>query len=242
MTIYLLTGSYTEIFEVVFLDRIIAVIVVMCIIFLGFIINFMSIDKIDKKREELIEYLNKFVKLMQSIKQSKQIDKELYFWLSERSMAVQNELAEEGVLTSFKEPINGAKVKNYHLITDFMPNISKVVNKKDKFILVAEFYNMGNVFEEAFLKHKRNLDRREERMKRSLINPLALFTYGITYIIQSPLDLLCFCKVISTAKASKIKRNIFIKIINFLIVLICLIFSLSIIILGFEGVIALLGG
>lgn len=209
------------------------ILTIIFLIVLGLIINILNIRKCSDDYNFIVEYKERFSKLLDSLFKKNKYSNKDYEWLVSNSDKIQYILGDTGII-SYKD-IHGF-YPNYQIIINFM---NEVLSLASTGFLDMELEKI-NWCHNAFLRKMGILDEYRKNEIKKLLNPFYDLTCGIKVILGIPLDILHSIGLISSNNLTKIKRNIIFKILGGIISLLTVVSTIMSIILGWKEFVELM--
>lgn len=216
------------------MDKLIPVFIVIGIMILGFIMKLIELNDAVKRIDFTNQYHNKFIRLISGIFLDKSFNQQLYYELTLDVKAMQYELGSDGVYSYVTDNLKGFSTSNYQALINFLPELRDVLNNQDNFVMMNRYNQSAKDCDDMFIRHLGSLNEFEKSIRKELFNPFSCFSDGVRFIVSLPILLLNWFGFISDEYTRKAKRSWFIKLLNFIIILIGLIGAVMSIILGWN--------
>ena len=216
------------------MDRIIPFLVVVGVIVLGYIVKIIEIGNLNKRINFTKEYRNKFINLCNDIMTNNYFNPNLYYELTEDVINMQEELGDDGIFAYAQDNLKGVAMKDYQLLVNFLPELRTAIREKENSIMAMRLNQSISGCDDMFVRHMGSLSTQIKATKKQVKNPFSCFAEGIKSIVLLPVFLLKWFGIISDFTTLKIKRNLLVKILNFIVILTGFISSLTTIIIGWD--------
>ena len=149
------------------------------IVLIGHVLKWTSLLEYKKRRDETIEFSNRFIELANYYIEHCSIEPELYAVCIHDVDKIQEELGNDGVLAEFVDPFKQIKGRNYQLFMNILPEMRSMVNQLDSIMIRERIGQLPGLCDDALRRHVGNLDRVIEQEKKSILNPFLCFGSGI---------------------------------------------------------------
>ena len=176
-----------------------------------------------KKREFLIEYYNKFEKFVEDYP-NKEIDGEVYAWLTRNVTRIQRELGIHGVMEMYKKACSSCYLSNYAIIINTLPDIIRRTAHKNDILSCFE----------CMTRYLGVLEERTNLLVSQILNPLVWLREGVKLILLLPLIVLVWFGMIGLSSAETIERSPLVTTISGMVSFLGLVGALITIILGWK--------
>ena len=130
------------------------------IVLIGHVLKWTSLLEYKKRRDETIEFSNRFIELANYYIEHCSIEPELY-----------------AVCIHDVDKIQ--KGRNYQLFMNILPEMRSMVNQLDSIMIRERIGQLPGLCDDALRRHVGNLDRVIEQEKKSILNPFLCFGSGI---------------------------------------------------------------
>lgn len=219
--------------------RIVPIVIVVLIIFVGHIIKRVQISRIRERLRYTIEFNNQFFEMINILFDRRELDNGLYRYCLHEIDKIQKELASDGIISEYVDRLHGIQGRNYQLFMNIMPEIRQMISF-DNWIVEERVRQLIGCCEDALNRHIGNLDRLIESASKGLYNPFTCFGEGIRLLVGLPLDILLWCGIINQNREQRIRTNYVYRVINNFIVLLGVVSSIVTIALGWEDLLKMI--
>lgn len=215
--------------------RIVPIVIVVLIIFVGHILKRIQISKLRERLRYTTEFNNKFFQMINILFDERRLDNVLYSYCLHEIDKIQKELANDGLISEYVDRLHGIQGRNYQLFMNIMPEIRQMISF-DNFIVEERVRQLIGCCDDALKRHIGNLDRLIESASKGLFNPFTCFGEGIRWLVGLPLDILLWCGIINQSREQRIRTNYVYKMINNFVVLLGVVSSIVTIALGWDDI------
>ena len=223
------------------MNRIVIVFAIIGVMIFGFIIKLMQLKKLNDSEQFTVAYRNKFINYVnKSIKNI--FDQDLYFELTMDVNAMQYELGQDGVLYGVIDNLKGYQARNYQLLINILPELRTLHIDRSNIVLMNRHNENIQSLDDMFVRHIGTINEYRKQLKKTLYNPFSCFFDGTKTILIFPILLLKWSGLISESTTYTIQKNIFVKVISFIIAIIGLISSIIGIVLGWSEFVKIITG
>lgn len=216
------------------MDKLIPIGILLGVIIVGFISKFLELGDIRKRYEFTHEYRNKFINFINELFTNRNFNQSVYHYLTAKVKEMQYELGADGVYAYVQDNLKGYATKNYELLVNFLPETRNVIRNQGNIILMERWNQEAQDCDDMFLRHLGSLKLAEEKTKKNIINPFSDFAEGVKLIVSLPVLLLKWFGFISEERSKKIKKNIILKIINFIVTTVGFVSEIMAIVMGWD--------
>lgn len=213
------------------MDKLIPVLVVLGIILCGFISKIIELRRISLRIDFTHDYREKFIKYVNEIIAQHNINYELYYELTSKAKEMQYELGEDGIVAFMKDNLDGYATKNYQLLINFLPETHEML---DEYALPARYNTSIRTCDDMFIRHLGTLEKEKKSIGKGIINPFSSFAEGIKSIILLPFTLMNWFGFISTEKTNRVRKNVFVKVLNIFVATIGFVSAVFTIVIGWN--------
>lgn len=147
---------------------------------------------------------------------------------------MQCELGSDGIYAYVQDNLKGYCASDYQLLVNFLPETRNALNDLNNLIMMKRYNQSIQYCDDMFVRHIGSLELAKKSLRKELLNPFSDFAEGIKLIILSPFLLLKWFGFLSDCKSQKIKKNIILKIINFVVTTVGFISGVMAIIMGWS--------
>ena len=138
--------------------RIVPIVIVVLIIFVGHIIKRVQISRIRERLRYTIEFNNQFFEMINILFDRRELDNGLYRYCLHEIDKIQKELASDGIISEYVDRLHGIQGRNYQLFMNIMPEIRQMISF-DNWIVEERVRQLIGCCEDALNRHIGNLDR-----------------------------------------------------------------------------------
>lgn len=216
------------------MDKLIPIEILLGVIIVGFISKFLELGDIRKRYEFTHEYRNKFINFINELFTNRNFNQSVYHDLTAKVKEMQYELGADGVYAYVQDNLKGYATKNYELLVNFLPETRNVIRNQGNIILMERWNQEAQDCDDMFLRHLGSLKLAEEKTKKNIINPFSDFAEGVKLIVSLPVLLLKWFGFISEERSKKIKKNIILKIIHFIVTTVGFVSEIMAIVMGWD--------
>lgn len=216
------------------MDKLIPVLILICIIVVGFVMKMLELKDIYKRTEFTNNYRKNFIDFVNTLFSAKSFNQKLYYELTSDVKAMQYELGADGIFAHAIDGLKGYSTSNYQLLINFLPELRNAVNEMDNSIIMMRCSQSVGDCDDMFVRHLGSLKEYNERVRKNLFNPFSCFSEGVKSIVALPVLLLNWLGFLSDEHTKKIRRSWVVSVLNFVVVLLGLIGSVVTIALGWE--------
>ena len=216
------------------MDKLIPIGILLGVIIVGFISKFLELGDIRKRYEFTHEYRNKFINFINELFTNRNFNQSVYHYLTAKVKEMQYELGADGVYAYVQDNLKGYATKNYELLVNFLPETRNVIRNQGNIILMERWNQEAQDCDDMFLRHLGSLKLAEEKTKKNIINPFSDFAEGVKLIVSLPVLLLKWFGFISEERSKKIKKNIILKIIHFIVTTVGFVSEIMAIVMGWD--------
>lgn len=216
------------------MDTLIPIGILLGIIIVGFISKFLKLREVRKRYEFTYEYHNMFINFINELFKNRSFNQSIYHDLTAKVKEMQYELCSDGVYAYVQDNLKGYTAKNYELLVNFLPETRNVIRNQGNIILLERWNQGVQDCDDMFIRHLGSLKFAEKEIKKNLINPFSDFAEGVKLIVSLPVLLLKWFGYISEERSKKIKNNIILKIINFIVTIVGFVSEIMAIVMGWN--------
>lgn len=216
------------------MDKLIPILILLGIAVIGFISKFLELGDTRSRYEFTAEYRNKFISYVNELFSKHSFNQQLYYDLTSKVKEMQCKLGADGIYAYVQDNLKGYCTSDYQLLVNFLPETRNVLNDFNNTIMMTRYNQSIQDCDDMFIRHMGNLELVEKSLRKELLNPFSDFAEGVKFIILSPFLLLKWFGFLSNGKSQKIKKNIILKIINFVVTTVGFISGVMAIIMGLS--------
>ncbi len=203
------------------------------VLILGYVLIFRDVKTLRLKldfanlyRNTFVQFSNRYFESDFGLPKAKNVDNELYHWLTKKSVQMQADLGGLGII-EYHAPFRTHIIRNYEVIVNSLPKY------RDELIQQSDV----NSCDDVLLRHIGNIENKIEILEKQLKSPLTWLQKGIRALIALPIYLLLWFGIITDKSASKIIQNTIFKIITGIFALVTFISCVVTIIQGKDATI-----
>lgn len=127
-------------------------------------------------------------------------------------------------IPDYRPPSAGYMIKNYQILINVVPKLRNPSGFTEEFEWINKL---------LIMQIGRN-EELQESIKKEMFNPIILLREGIQFFTTLPISLLYWTGLIQYSTLYKLSNNVFVKFINFLIMILGLISAIFTIVLGWD--------
>ncbi|MFP6333470.1 hypothetical protein [Bacillus subtilis] len=199
--------------------------IVVALMLVGFIREVLSLRRLGKDIEFLIQYSSNYVKycntyLGKGVGSDEEIS--LYNRIISDAPKAQGLLLDAGYI-DYKPAGSLYYIKNYQVLVNTVQLLRNPLTREDFEMLFNILVMQVSRYNEFF-----------NNKKKGILNPIILLREGVQFFVTLPISLLYWTGLIEYSTQYKLSNNFIVKFLNFLIILIGFISAIFTIVLGWE--------
>lgn len=180
------------------------------------------------RRNFAVEFVNKYRELVEGYLQNR-LDSDVYYWLTSRSVRMQDELGTHGIM-SYRPPFSNYIVHNYPVVLNTLPDIRNGnVHSQDLLTVDDTLVRYIGVMDDVIANRRKELK-----------NPLKWLREGVQWMLLLPFLILQWFGLLGASVINRVSSNIVFKFVAFIVTLIGLVSSVMGIALGWDQFIGII--
>lgn len=211
------------------MKKIQGIVLLVIVLIIGFSNIVYRIIKMNKEQKVVINYRKELIEFLNGINEGNISARHLEY-LNSNSCEVQSIVGALGIAVSFIDPILGLQCNNYQIIINGVDEISRSLRIK----LHDQAINAGLMMSNSLGKYIGSVDSDRKKMISYMKNPFTLLREGVRVIVGFPIFFLYWSGLINYSRYHKIKSNIIVKLIGFILGFLGFIDTMITIITGYK--------
>ena len=212
------------------------------LLIIGFIKILFSITTIIDRINYQVEYQTKYREYIDTLFSEKE-DIELYQWLTINIPRMQSEMGSYGAIPTLIE--GNYKYTNLQVLSNLIPYIRSQSYEIFSDLIPQSFMQRNlsekvRLIDDALLRYHGYLLEKERLLKQKLKNPFSWLKEGVQTFVTFPISLMYWTGLIKYTWYLRISDNFFVKLLNFIVIIIGLVSSIITIVTGYDPFIGFL--
>ena len=157
-----------------------------------------------------------------------------YVWLTQHSAEMQDELGPYGYLGYFQRPFDSVRIQNAPVMITLLPELYSEFNNRRLGPNVAAVASYEQTIQEVLVRHIGVLEKWRGEVEVESRNPFVWLREGVRAVVASPLTLLVWLGLASTATAKRAATSAIVRVISGVVALVNLAAAVLTLILGWQ--------